>query len=62
MTQLMTHIFPRNRSLLRCIAWSLFVILALASLPLVFHVINCGINWIFGLLPHFHMPWQEPSL
>lgn len=62
MTQLMTHISPRNRSLLRCLGWSVLVILILASLPFVFHVINCVMDWIFGLLPHFRMPWQEPSL
>lgn len=62
MTQLMTHISPRNRGLLRCLAWSVLVILILASLPFVFHVINSVVDWIFGLLPHFRMPWQEPSL
>lgn len=62
MTQLFTYVSPRNRRLLRCVAWSLLVILALASLPFVFHVINSGIDWIFGLLPHFRMPWQEQSL
>lgn len=62
MTQLLAHIYARNRKLLRCAAWSLLLILLLASLPFVFHLVNCGVDWIVGLLPHFHMPWQEEPL
>ena len=54
MTQLQARISPRNRTLLRCAAWSLLMILILASLPFIFHVINCDINWIFvcSTFPH----------
>lgn len=62
MTQLLAQISTRNRKLLRCAAWSVLVIVLLASLPFVFHLINCGVDWIFGLLPHFHLPWQEEPL
>jgi hypothetical protein len=62
MTQLLAHIYTRNRKLLRCAAWSLLVILLLASLPFVIHLVNCGVDWIFGQLPRFHVPWQEGPL
>jgi hypothetical protein len=62
MTQLLIHISPRNRTPLRCAVWSLLILHLLASMPFAFHLINCAIDWIFGLLPQFHMPWQDEPL
>jgi hypothetical protein len=57
---LLVDISPRHQTLLRQLRWAVLIILVLASLPSLFNLANRGIEWITGLFPSFHGPWEAP--
>ncbi len=60
MKRVFVAISPRYRRLLHFAARGVLIVLASASLPFLFDLMNRGIGWFIGLFPHSNRPWEEP--
>lgn len=50
---------PTTQKLLRTCAWTVLILAILMSLPLLFHLLNLGIEWITGFLPNPERLWER---